>query len=144
MADQLLANLEFPSQAGNERLAMDGVTAALNAAGITLPARRLERLQTAVSEATLNAMEHGNGYRASCPTRVKVRASDAEICVTVIDQGGPRPVSVETPSLDAKLAGQQSPRGWGLFLIEHMVDQVNDECDGAEHSVHLRVHRSDD
>ena len=28
----------------------------------------------------------------------------------------------EEPDLDAKLEGRQKARGWGLFLIRHMVD----------------------
>jgi anti-sigma regulatory factor (Ser/Thr protein kinase) len=73
-----------------------------------------------------------------------VHASDADVCITVTDLGGPRPIRPpETPDLDAKLIGRQSPRGWGLFLIEHMVDQVSDECQGCEHSVHLRMRLAD-
>jgi anti-sigma regulatory factor (Ser/Thr protein kinase) len=29
------------------------------------------------------------------------------------------------PDLDAKLEGRQKPRGWGLFLIRHMVDAMD-------------------
>jgi anti-sigma regulatory factor (Ser/Thr protein kinase) len=29
-----------------------------------------------------------------------------------------------TPDIEAKLAGEQAPRGWGLFLVERMVDEV--------------------
>ena len=41
---------------------------------------------------------------------------------------GPFPVPVpdaEMPDLDAKLEGRQKPRGWGLFLIRHMVDGMD-------------------
>ena len=30
----------------------------------------------------------------------------------------------EAPDLLAKLDGQQTPRGWGLHLIRHMVDEL--------------------
>ena len=36
--------------------------------GSGLPDRTLERLKTAVAEATMNAMEHGNHYGRSCPS----------------------------------------------------------------------------
>ena len=39
-------------------------------------------------------------------------------------RSGPIP-HPETPDLDAKLAGEQKPRGWGLFLIRHMVDAMD-------------------
>jgi anti-sigma regulatory factor (Ser/Thr protein kinase) len=46
--------------------------------------------------------------------------------VRISDQGsGPPEDAPEAPDLDAKLAGRQSPRGWGLFLIQEMVDRVN-------------------
>jgi anti-sigma regulatory factor (Ser/Thr protein kinase) len=117
---------------------MERVAAAVRPLG--LAAARLERLKTAVSEATLNAMEHGNRFCPGRPVTIRVAASDDELCVTVIDEGGERPRHERVePSLEAKLAGQQSPRGWGLFLIEHMVDDVSDECVGMLHSVHLRL-----
>jgi anti-sigma regulatory factor (Ser/Thr protein kinase) len=45
--------------------------------------------------------------------------------VKIEDQGvGPRRQTPEIPDLEAKLAGLQSPRGWGLFLISSMVDEL--------------------
>jgi serine/threonine-protein kinase RsbW len=51
---------EFPvsSEPGNERQAMESVASMIKDLG--LAQQRLERLKTAVAEATLNAMEHGN------------------------------------------------------------------------------------
>jgi anti-sigma regulatory factor (Ser/Thr protein kinase) len=34
------------------------------------------------------------------------------------------PSDLPAPDLEAKLSGQQSPRGWGLFLIRNMVDEM--------------------
>ena len=46
----------------------------------------------------------------------------------VTDQGGEKPIpDAVTPDIEAKLAGEQTPRGWGLFLIEQMVDEVRTE-----------------
>ena len=42
-----------------------------------------------------------------------------------------------TPDLDAKLAGDQSPRGWGLFLIKNMVDEMNVYQDESHHTIEL-------
>ena len=42
-------------------------------------ARRLERLKTAVAEATMNAMEHGNDYQADLPVLIRVLASPEAI-----------------------------------------------------------------
>lgn len=57
----VLAELLVASAPGNERGAIEAVERAV--AGLGLPWPRLERLKTAVGEATMNAMEHGNEYR---------------------------------------------------------------------------------
>jgi anti-sigma regulatory factor (Ser/Thr protein kinase) len=88
---------------------------------------RLERLKTAVSEAAMNAIEHGSGGQADVPIHVHVAVTDALLRVRVADMGlgGEVPLgSAEVPDIEAKLAGEQKPRGWGLFLIEAMVDEV--------------------
>jgi serine/threonine-protein kinase RsbW len=110
--------------------------------GLGLPDRTLERLKTAVAEATMNAMEHGNRYRAEVPVLIEVAASDADLSVRITDEGsGPPAFDSETPDLVAKLGGAQTPRGWGLFLIKSMVDEMNVTGDERHHTVELIVHR---
>jgi anti-sigma regulatory factor (Ser/Thr protein kinase) len=76
----------------------------------------------------MNAMEHGNKYQADKPVRIAVTADATELVVRITDQGGGAPAAAAVmPDLDAKLAGEQSPRGWGLFLIEAMVDELTVE-----------------
>jgi anti-sigma regulatory factor (Ser/Thr protein kinase) len=119
-----VTEFEIPSQPGNERSASEKVLEALDSVPISEAAR--DRLQTAVAEATMNAMEHGNQYRADLPVRIRVMNSDAQINVRIHDFGrGMAQTEVVTPDLDSKLAGEQSPRGWGLFLIKNMVDEMN-------------------
>jgi anti-sigma regulatory factor (Ser/Thr protein kinase) len=137
-SDRLLAEFSIPSQPGNERIAMRRVAEAVRP--LRLKSDRLERLATAVSEATMNAMEHGNHFEPERPVSVRVVASDTELLITVSDRGGGSPVPrPAAPDLDAKLAGRQSSRGWGLFLMRQMVDEVTDESDDSGHRVHLRV-----
>jgi anti-sigma regulatory factor (Ser/Thr protein kinase) len=110
-------------------------------AGLGLPARRLERLKTAVAEATMNAIEHGNQNRPELPVQIRVRASATEVVVEIVDQGGEKPiVEAETPDLYAKLEGEQSPRGWGLFLIKSMVDDMRVSSDDRHHRIELVMH----
>jgi serine phosphatase RsbU (regulator of sigma subunit)/anti-sigma regulatory factor (Ser/Thr protein kinase) len=131
-----IAEFEVPSERGNERLVMDRVVHAV--APLGLPEQRLERLKTAVSEAAMNAIEHGNLGRAELPVVVRVGASPDEVVVTITDEGGDRPIpEAETPDLQAKLEGIQNPRGWGLFLIKNMVDDVRVSSDGVHHKVEL-------
>jgi anti-sigma regulatory factor (Ser/Thr protein kinase) len=137
-----LAELSVPSEPGNERRAMEEVAGAVG--GLGLPGPTLERLKTAVAEATMNAMEHGNHYRAELPVLIAVSASDAELSVKITDEGtGPPAFDSETPDLEAKLDGMQSPRGWGLFLIKSMVDEMNVTGDEHHHTVELILHLDD-
>jgi serine phosphatase RsbU (regulator of sigma subunit)/anti-sigma regulatory factor (Ser/Thr protein kinase) len=135
---RVIAEFSVASQPGNERDAMGRVAAAVQGMGIE--GQDLERLKTAVAETTMNAMEHGNRYRADLPVAVRVMASDDELVVRITDEGGERaiPVAAE-PDLDAKLAGEQSPRGWGLFLVRNMVDDVRVAVHGTRHTVELVI-----
>ena len=56
--------------------------------GLGLSEARLERLKTAVAEATMNAIEHGNGNRPEIPVEVEVTQNGDEIVVAISDQGG--------------------------------------------------------
>ena len=69
------------SEPGNERMALARVAEAV--AGHGLPAARLERLKTAVAEATMNAIEHGNQGRAEIPVDVEVIEDGDDIVVTI-------------------------------------------------------------
>jgi serine phosphatase RsbU (regulator of sigma subunit)/anti-sigma regulatory factor (Ser/Thr protein kinase) len=136
---RLLDKFTVPSEFGNERLVMERVAHACRE--LDLPPIRLDRLRTAVGEATMNAIEHGNRYQSGLPVTVRVRASSRELVVSMADQGGDRPiVAGQPPDLEAKLAGIQSPRGWGLFLIKNMVDDLRMTTDGRNHVVELILH----
>jgi anti-sigma regulatory factor (Ser/Thr protein kinase) len=137
---KLLIEFEVPSAQGNERMALERVAATVAPLGLA-PAR-LRRLETAVAEATMNAMEHGNSYRADRPVTVRVHSEPDRVRVEVADLGGARPAPGETevPDLEAKLAGLQRPRGWGLFLIKNMVDEARETSAGERHIVELVMH----
>jgi anti-sigma regulatory factor (Ser/Thr protein kinase) len=141
-ARRTLAELSVPSKPGNERRAMEEVAGAVK--GLGLSDRTLERLKTAVAEATMNAMEHGNNYRSEAPVVIEVSASEADLSVKLTDEGsGPPAFDSETPDLEAKLEGMQTPRGWGLFLIKSMVDEMSVTGDEHHHTVELVMHLDD-
>jgi serine phosphatase RsbU (regulator of sigma subunit)/anti-sigma regulatory factor (Ser/Thr protein kinase) len=132
----VLEAFEIESAPGNERVVTERVMRVVAAAGVS--AGRLERVGTAVGEATMNAMEHGNRYQADLPVRVSVEREGGEIVVAITDRGshGPPPEPA-VPDLDAKLAGLQPPRGWGLFLIRNMVDDLRTWNSEGRHTVEL-------
>ena len=69
---------------------------------------------------------------------IRVLTSAPALAVWITDQGGsqarPDPLA---PDLAAKLAGLQTPRGWGLFLIEQLVDELLVRSTETEHTVEL-------
>ena len=74
------------SEPGNERLVLARVAGTVQ--GLGLSEARLDRLKTAVAEATMNAIEHGNGNRPEIPVEVEVTQNGDEIIVAISDQGG--------------------------------------------------------
>ena len=107
--------------------------------GLGLSKQRLEHLKTAVAEATMNAMEHGNKYAPDVPVNIQVCLVKQRLLVRIIDRGGgptPSPTA-ETPDIEAKLEGTQTARGWGLFLIERLVDDVRVSGNPNHHTVEL-------
>ncbi len=133
----ILGQWLLASEPGNERIAMEKVAEAVRS--VHLSTARLERLKTAVAEATMNAMEHGNSYRADRPVSIQVRISKGLLSVTIGDRGGTRklPTEPEIPDIEAKLAELQTPRGWGLFLIKNMVDDMHITSDESHHTLEL-------
>jgi serine phosphatase RsbU (regulator of sigma subunit)/anti-sigma regulatory factor (Ser/Thr protein kinase) len=124
MQPHLAEEFEVESREGNERGAAARVLEITRP--LQLPESRQKRIETAVAEATMNAMEHGNQYDPEKPVRISVDFVSDKLVITIQDHGGSgTPIPEKTdPDLDAKLSGEQSPRGWGLFLIKNMVDEM--------------------
>lgn len=134
--ERLLTEFRVPSEPGNERRAMDEVAAVV--AGHGLSERKYERLKTAVAETMMNAIEHGNEFDPEKLARVEVSSSGEAFIIRVTDDGrGPLDVNREAPDIEAKLGGEQTPRGWGLFLIKNMADEMNVTGDESHHTVEL-------
>jgi anti-sigma regulatory factor (Ser/Thr protein kinase) len=139
----IITAFSVPGEEGNERLAMDRVAAAI--ADLGLPPARLERLKTAVSEATMNAIEYGSQGRPEIPVDVVVETTTDAIVVRITDRAlsGAVPTDAEAPDIERKLAGEQKPRGWGLFLIKNMVDSMDVTSDGSTQTLTLKMARKE-
>jgi serine phosphatase RsbU (regulator of sigma subunit)/anti-sigma regulatory factor (Ser/Thr protein kinase) len=135
---RVLGAFQMPSEVGNERAVMERVAELVRP--LDLPARELERLKTAVSETAMNAIEHGNQLRRELPVSVQVVHDDGKLSVAITDKGGGRAIpEPETPDIEAKLAGLQKARGWGLFLIKNMVHDMKVTSDAIHHTVELVI-----
>jgi serine/threonine-protein kinase RsbW len=88
---------------------------------------RIEDLKTAVAEACINAIEHGNRLNEKLSVGVVLSASADSLEVKVIDDGkglkNP-PGKVIKPDIDRKMHGEEDPRGMGMFLMQALVDEA--------------------
>ena len=140
LQQQLLAEFILPSRLGEEKQLIRKVTEAV--APLQLDQHLVERLRRSVAEATMNAMEHGNHFEEDKPVTVRVLAAPDRVIAQVEDLGGDMPIpTASKPDLQAKLQGEQSPRGWGLFLIQKMVDEMNTYSAGDRHVIELVLMR---
>ncbi len=114
--------VRLPSRLGYEKVAMS--TAAAVAKLVGLRPDRIEDLKTAVAEACINAIEHGNRLNEKLSVGVVLSASDDVLEVKVIDDGKGMRSQPPKPDIDRKMHGQEDPRGMGMFLIQALVDEA--------------------
>ncbi len=124
MAPDNKIELHIPSVMGYEKIAME--TAASMAKRMGFTEDRIEDLKTAVAEACINAIEHGNQLDSSTKVCITLTAEQSKLQVTVKDEG--KGVSqTGSPSIEGKIEGKDKTRGWGIFLIKSLVNEVKFE-----------------
>ena len=114
--------LRLPSRLGYEKVAMN--TAASVARLMGFSEERVEDLKTAVAEACINAMEHGNRLNEWLSVGVVLSAGVDALEVKVIDDGKGLKGLPPKPDMDRKMHGEEDPRGMGMFLIQALVDEA--------------------
>ncbi|MFP5232247.1 MAG: ATP-binding protein [Acidobacteriota bacterium] len=118
--------LRLPSRLGYEKVAMSAAASVAHLMGFC--DERVEDLKTAVAEACINAMEHGNKLDDSLSVGVILSMDAGSLEVKVTDTGeGPSRSGSETPAapdIDKKMHEQEEARGMGMFLIQALVDEA--------------------
>jgi len=76
---------------------------------------------------------------------VVVETTADAVVVRITDRAlsGAVPEHAEAPDIERKLAGDQKPRGWGLFLIRNMVDSMDVTSDAGTQTVTLTMAREE-
>lgn len=116
--------LHVRSMHGAEKVAMD--FAADIARRMNFPPDRVEDLKTAVAEACMNAIEHGNKLDSTTRVGIRLVVDKDKLQIAVQDQG--RGVAeLQPPDIESRIEGKIDPRGWGIFLIENLMDEVTFE-----------------
>jgi serine/threonine-protein kinase RsbW len=114
--------VRLPSRMGFEKVAMS--TAASVAKLMGFREDRIEDLKTAVAEACINAIEHGNRMNEKLSVGVVLSAGVDSLEVKVIDDGKGMKSQPHKPDIDKKIHGEEDPRGMGMFLIQALVDEA--------------------
>ena len=125
MLDERTIEVSLPNKLGYERIAMQCAASFAKIVGFV--PERVEDLKTAVSEACLNALEHGNKKHPDHRVLISMNYKDHVFSVSVMDQGEGMNDSLEIPKkpdIDKKIEMLEPHRGLGMFLIEQLVDQV--------------------
>lgn len=122
MQDGTSVEVRIPSRLGFEKVAMS--TAASMARMMGFSGDRIEDLKTAVAEACINAIEHGNHENASIPVGVILSIQPGQLEVKVMDDGNGMHRTPHKPDIDRKMSGEEEMRGMGMFLIQALVDEV--------------------
>jgi serine/threonine-protein kinase RsbW len=114
--------VRLPSRMGFEKVAMS--TAASVAKLMGFREERIEDLKTAVAEACINAIEHGNRLNEKLSVGVVLAAGEDSLEVKVLDDGSGMKKRPNKPDIDRKMHGEEDARGMGMFLIQALVDEA--------------------
>jgi serine/threonine-protein kinase RsbW len=115
--------VNLPSRIGYERIAMDCSASFAKMAGFA--ADRIEDLKTAVAEACLNAIEHGNKGHPDTRVLVTMNFDDDRFSVSVKDGGNGIPRLPKDKAVMQSIEKLEPPKGLGTYLIKQLVDEVD-------------------
>lgn len=120
--DERTVEISLPNRMGYERIAMDCSASFAKIVGFA--SERIEDLKTAVSEACINAIEHGNKGRPDTRVLVSMDFNDDIFSVSVEDEGDGIPELPKDEVVMQKIEELEPPIGLGIYLIKQLVDQV--------------------
>jgi serine/threonine-protein kinase RsbW len=136
--DERTVEISLPNRMGYERIAMDCSASFAKIVGFA--SERIEDLKTAVSEACINAIEHGNKGRPDTRVLVSMDFNDDIFSVSVEDEGDGIPELPKDEVVMQKIEELEPPTGLGIYLIKQLVDQVefNTRTNGG-HAVRMVI-----
>lgn len=142
VVDEHTVEVSLPSVLGYERVAMDCSASLAKFMGFS--ADRIDDLKTAVSEACMNAIEHGNRLRPDARVTVTMNLEDDVFVIAVRDEGEGMPDLPKKPDIEQKIEQKETPRGLGIFLMKQLMDQVEfNEIANGGHVVKMVIRLGD-
>jgi serine/threonine-protein kinase RsbW len=123
---------------GYERVAM--ACAASYAKMMGFSDERIEDLKTAVAEAAINAIQHGNKDRPDLKVAISMNFLEGALHITVADNGDGIKDLPPKPDIDRIINKLDPPTGFGTFLIQQLADEIefNEMTDGG-HMVKMTI-----
>ncbi len=114
----------FPSEHGSELMAAREAAAVVRQWGM---AERADSVATAVGEACLNAIIHGNRLQPERTVTMRAIYGAESLDIVVADEGQPFHLPANPPNLHQQIEGDGPIGGWGLHLIRQMADELRVE-----------------
>ena len=134
--------LNIPSMLGSEKVAIEKAESIARKMGFSED--RIEDLKTAVSEACINAIEHGNKFDSDTKVGVTFAVKDEALQILVRDEGN----GINTANIPKDIAdevGFPKRRGYGIFLIKNLVNELFfDSKPGEGNVVRMLIHLESD
>jgi anti-sigma regulatory factor (Ser/Thr protein kinase) len=141
---RILTEFTLPGVPGDEREAQDRVVGAVQA--LRLSTMRLQGLKTAVAEAVLKFIAHGQHQRAEGPEQIRVCVSGAQLAIAAGTSEQDGEAIPGPPALDLAVKLDDPPllHGWGFFLVEKMADDPRSAPPAARHTLELYIYPEGD
>jgi serine/threonine-protein kinase RsbW len=135
--EQLL-ELHLPNILGAEKEAIKQAVTIAEKMGFARD--RIEDLKTALAEACINAIEHGNKFDQNKKVKVTLAANNNSLEVIVHDEGdGIDPEKI--PKKRVRDNGLPCRRGYGVFLISNLMNEFYFEKNpGKGNNVKMLMH----
>lgn len=122
MSEHATIEILLPSRLGYEKVAMSTAASVARLMGFTDD--RIEDLKTALAEACINAIEHGNQLNDESKVTVEMSVNEDMLELKIVDEGTGMTRMPEDPNIDRKMHGEEEARGMGMFLIQALVDEA--------------------
>lgn len=133
-----LVELKLPNILGSEKVAIEKAVSIAEKMGFS--SDRIEDLKTAIAEACINAIEHGNKFNENTKVGVTFASNDSSLEVVVHDEGdGVDPEKI--PKNRFSKDGLPRRRGYGVFLISNLVNEFSiEKKPGEGNNVKMLIH----
>ena len=122
-----MIKIVLPNMIGYERIAMASLSSF--AKMYDYPPKRIEDLKTVVSEAAINAMQHGNKGRPDAVVTIHIKFKENAIQILVMDEGDGIKEVLPKPNIERIINELDPPIGFGVFLIQELADEVEFNID---------------